>query len=35
MPKPAAKDDRPATGFLRLFDLFDDGIDELRPKQIV
>src|SRR5260370_15893826 len=35
MSKPAAKDDRPATGFLRLLDLLDDGIDELRPKQIV
>jgi hypothetical protein len=35
MPKPAAKDNRPAAGFLRLFDLFDDGIDELRSQQIV
>src|SRR5260370_28865084 len=35
MSKPAAKDDRPATGFLRFLDLLDDGIDQLRPKQIV
>ena len=35
MPKPAANDNRPATGLLRLFDLFNDGIDELRSQQIV
>ena len=35
MPQPAAQDDRPAAGFLRLFDLFDDGIDEFWPQQIV
>ena len=35
MPKPAAKDNRAAAGFLRLFDLFDDGIDKLRSQQIV
>src|SRR6267142_4565800 len=35
MPKPAAQHDRAAPGFLRLLDLFDDGIDEFWPQQIV
>ena len=35
MPQPAADDDRPAAGIPRRLDLFDDGIDEFRPQQIV
>jgi hypothetical protein len=35
MPKAAAQHDGAAAGVSRGFDLFDDGIDELRPEQIV
>src|SRR3981189_788003 len=35
MPKPAAQDDRAAVGVARALDLFDDGIDELWPEQVV
>src|SRR2546426_601229 len=33
--EPIFADDAAAAGFLRLFDLFDDGIDELRSQQVV
>ncbi len=35
MPKAAAQHNGAAAGVSRAFDLFDDGIDELRSQQIV